>query len=53
MAELCALKAVLDADRDADADPSAPVIVCTDSHAALRPLECDVAAQSSHPGTDI
>ena len=42
MAELCALKAVLDANRDADADPSAPVIVCTDSHAALRPLECDV-----------
>lgn len=52
-AELCALKAALHAVRDSYTDPPAPIIICTDSQAALRMLEAGAAAQTSPLGEDI
>ncbi|KAF0308491.1 hypothetical protein FJT64_020288 [Amphibalanus amphitrite] len=48
-AELCALKAALNAIRDADADiADNPIVICTDSQAALRMLESGASAQTTH-----
>ena len=53
-AELCALKAALDAVLDTDDEPpTAPIIVCTDSRAALQMLERGAAAQTSPLGVAI
>ncbi|XP_043238346.1 uncharacterized protein LOC122389913 [Amphibalanus amphitrite] len=53
-AELCALKAALNAIRDADADiADDPIVICTDSQAALRLLESGASAQTTHLGISI
>ncbi|KAF0314117.1 putative RNA-directed DNA polymerase from transposon BS [Amphibalanus amphitrite] len=53
-AELCALKAALNAIRDADADiADDPIVICTDSQAALRMLESGASSQTTHLGISI
>ncbi|KAF0301100.1 hypothetical protein FJT64_026527 [Amphibalanus amphitrite] len=53
-AELCALKAALNAIRDADADiADDPIVIYTDSQAALRMLESGASSQTTHLGISI